>query len=164
MRRDAVVVLAVSFLVSQGESAPAPDLSNRTTKDAETWLAEAFPKKITEIRKFPHLFVIRYRDCKRVEEGIDEQESIAIAAREVVFGNGGVTLKGVWFASWVTKRKENNSYVFWRTTQALDQIDVEFDRPVKRIADCEKGMLTYLKIDNLTIGVPRFFPPGAKPK
>jgi hypothetical protein len=51
------VLLAIASQVAA--LAPIPFPRKDTTKDADALLEEAYPKKVQEIKEFPHRFVIR---------------------------------------------------------------------------------------------------------
>ncbi len=129
--RSALVFTGILLtLVSQlAVTAPAPLPSKTTSREADLYLAKAYPEMVEKIKRFPHRFVARWPGSPL--------PNYAFAAKEVQFANEGkVILKGVWAAGF-----QRDGWVHMRSHWLGQRIELDFDHSVKRTSECEKARL-----------------------
>jgi hypothetical protein len=158
------VLLGVMFAISSqlGAIAPAPITRKGTSEEACKLLALPYPKLARAINDFPKQAVFRFKTSS-TEDG--SWTRFAFAAKEVVFSDGDkVTLKGAWTAFYVWGARQGKDVLYIHTSEASAKVELQFDRPVKQLSDCEKAKICVLKYHGGTFGTPPQPVPGEKKK
>jgi hypothetical protein len=162
--RTRIVLLGAMFaLTSQvGTVAPIPASRKGTSEEACTLLALPYPKLGKAINDFPKRAVFQFKTSS-TEDG--SWTRFAFAAKEVVFSDDDkITLKGAWTAFYVWGARQGKDVLYMHTSEALPKVELQFDRPVKQLSDCEKARICVLKYCGGTYGTPPRPIPGKEKK